>query len=282
LYDTVGLELDNSITQRTLKEIRVYIEKAQNGNVDRDINLVWFCVNSKSSRFEPYEVELIKGLANSYEIPFVIVVTQCFSGEMGDLEKQIKSDLPEVSIMRLLAKDYETRIGVIPAFGIAELLCYSVFDYDKLKTNILESKLERLSHRREEKIAEIKDRANRCIQEYAQSARKIGKFPLFCIPFIHGICIKMLYKLDKIIGIHTTKGFEEYIFTNVIVGIIVTPLMVIPLCSAAAAQAYIEKAGEEYLKALIAVIEKSTDSELANIELVSARIKDELSRKKKK
>lgn len=282
LYDTVGLELDSSITQETLTEIRGYIEKTQNKNADRDINLVWFCVNNKSSRFESYEVELIRKLANSHEIPFIIVITQCFSDEKGSLEMQIERDLPEVSTMRVLAKDYKTRVGVFHAFGIEELLCHSVFEYKKLKVSVLESKLEHLLHWRDERIAKIKNRALRCIEKHANSAMKIGFLPGGCIPFVHGICIKMLCELDKIVGIHTTKGFEEDIFTNVIIGIIATPLMVIPLLSAAVAQAYVEQVGEDYLKALLAVIEKSSDSELADIELMSMRIKEELSKRNRK
>ncbi|MDR0906785.1 MAG: GTPase domain-containing protein [Oscillospiraceae bacterium] len=281
LYDTVGLELDSSITQKTLKEIRGYIEKAQREKTDKDINLVWFCVNSNSHRFETYEVELIKTLANDYEIPFVIVITQCFSDEKGDLEKQIERDLPEISTMRVLARDYKTLAGILESFGVDALLRYTVIAYDKLKVRILESKLENLLHWREARITEIKDSANRCIQKHAQSAQKIGRIPVASIPFVHGICIKMLYDLNETVGIHTTKGFGEDIFANVIKGLIATPLMAIPLLSTLVARGYVEGVGKAYLDALIAVIEKSTDLELKNIELMSVRIKGELSRKRK-
>lgn len=282
LYDTVGLELDHSITRKTVQEIKGYIEKAQNESKGRDINVVWFCVNHKSNRFEPYEVQLIKELANRYEIPFIVVITQCFSDEKGDLEKQIEIDLPEISTMRILAKDYKTRAGVFPAFGLNELLRHSVSDHNKLKVRILESKLEHLLDRHKERVAQIKARADRCIQKHAQAAQNIGWFPGGCIPFVHGICIKMLYDLDSAVGIHTTKGFGAEIVSNVIVGIIATPFMGIPVLSSIVAQAYVQSVGENYRDALIAVIEKSTDSELANIELVSKRIREELSRKIKK
>ena len=191
LYDTVGLELDNSITQKTLAEIRNYIEKAQCSDTEKNVNLVWFCVNSKSNRFELYEVELIKELANRYEIPFIIVITQCFSDEKGELELQIESDLLEVSIVRVLAKNYKTRSGVFPAFDIDELLRHSIFDYDDLKVNILESKLERLLYLRDEKerIKLLKKRADSCIKKHTKAASNWGWVPGVCIPIVHGICI---------------------------------------------------------------------------------------------
>jgi len=281
LYDTVGLEINSSITAKTLSEIQSYIEKSQAASADQDINLVWFCVNSNSNRFESYEVELISNLANEYEIPFVIVLTQCIDEEKGELERQIESDLPDVTTIRVLAKDYKTRAGVFPSFGVEELLHHSFFNYNDLKVNILESKLQLLTVDREKRIAILKDRANSCIQKHAQSAQNIGWIPGGCIPIVHGICIKMLYDLEKTVGIRTVQGFGADIFANIIVGAIATPFMAVPLLSVAVARGYVESVGENYLNALLEVIKRSTDAELRNIDLVSARIKEELSRKKK-
>ena len=52
LYDTVGLELDNSITNKTLNEIKCHIKKVQKDSFDNDANLVWFCVSNKHSKLE--------------------------------------------------------------------------------------------------------------------------------------------------------------------------------------------------------------------------------------
>ena len=280
LYDTVGLELDTSVTDQTLSEIRGYIEQAQTTGED-NINLVWFCVNNTSSRFEPYEINLIKGIANTYEIPFIVVITKCFNDEKSELETQIENDLPEITVNRILAKDYKTRAGVLPAFGIKELLHTSIFEYDSLKVTILESKLEYLFHFRENRIQAIRFRAERCVQKASDAALKIGFLPGGCIPIVHGICIKMISDINKFMGIRTPKGFEQEIFENVIIGIIATPLMVIPLVSAAVAAAYVETVGNSYINAIVAAIERSSDEELKNAELMSERIKEELLRKKK-
>ena len=148
MYDTVGLEIDNSITKQTLEEIRIYIENTKAKMSEDDIHLVWFCVNNRSSRFEAYELELIRELSINYEIPFVIVLTQCFSDVEGELEAQIRNNLKEVSRRRVLARDYSTRGGVIPAYGVKDLLRTSINDYKSLKVRIIEQKLFELDENR--------------------------------------------------------------------------------------------------------------------------------------
>ncbi len=280
LYDTVGLEIDTTITRNTLESIQKYIIKAQAGEKENDITLVWFCVNCQSSRFEKYELELIKELMVEYEIPFVIVITRCYTGEKGELEKQIESDLPEISVMRVLAKDYKTRGGSVTAFGIQELIRKSVIDYDKNKVSILENKLDRLIRDRQSKIQELRGKGKKCIENYGDKALKIGFVPVGCIPIVHGMCVKMLMDLNKMVGINSAKGFATDVFVNAVAGAIATPLMGIPLLSAPIAKAYVEVVGEAYLDSLMCVIERSSDTELKNNDLMSKRIREELQKRK--
>lgn len=281
LYDTVGLEIDNKITEKTLVEIQKLIKIAQQNEKEKDITLVWFCVNSRSSRFEPYEIELIKNLSTKHEIPFIVVITQCYTNEKGELEKQIESDIPEITVARILAKEYKTRGGIIPAFGIQDLLRSSIIGYDKDKVKILKNKLYILNKERERKINELKDKGKKCVNKYGDKAIKIGALPIACIPIVHGMCIKMLIELNKIVGIDSTKGFATDIFANVIVGIIATPLMGVPILSPFIASGYIESVGETYLEALVNVIEKSSNKDLKDNVLMAKRIKEELNKYKK-
>lgn len=280
LYDTVGLEIDSAITRKTLKEIRKYIISAQHSEKDHDITLVWFCVNCRSSRFEKYELELIRELSNEYEIPFVIVVTQCYSEEKGELERQVEKDLPEINIVRILAKGYKTRGGIVPAFGIDCLLRTSVIDYEKNKVIILENKLDMLCQNKEQIIANLRSKGMRCIESYGDKALKIGFVPVGCIPFVHRLCIKMLMELNGLVGINSAKGFVTGIFADAIVGLIATPFMGVPLLSAAVATGYVQSVGETYLDALMSVIDRSSDSELKNNDVISRRIRDELKKHK--
>lgn len=281
LYDTVGLEVDSKITKETLNNIKDFLIKAEHNKKDKDITIVWFCVNYRSSRFESYELELIKELSIEYEIPFIIVMTQCYTDEKGELEKQIESDLPEVTVMRVLAKDYRLRSGSINAFGVQELIRKSVIDYSTNKVRILESKLEKLSFDREVHIKKIKSKGMECINKHVKKAMCVALIPTMCIPIVHGMCIKMLMDLNKIVGINSTKNFVSEIFSDAIVGVIVTPFMGIPVISVGAAYAYVETVGEAYLNSLMAIIESSTNAELKDNELMSKRICEELKKHKK-
>lgn len=280
LYDTVGLEVKEEITRKTLDALKQLLEKTKNSTGEKDINLVWFCVNSKCKRFESYEVQLIKMLSYEYEIPFMIVLTQDWDG-IQNLEGQIKKDMPDISVMRVLAKDFVVRAGVsIQAFGVQELLHRSIFEYHSSKVRILQSKLEKIPLQREKRIEEMAKQASICIEKHAKSAQNVGFIPGVCIPAVHGICIKMINEMMDIYGIHTASDFGADIFANVLVGLITAPLMCIPFVSAGISYAYVQTAGEQYDETLKNVIEKSTDEELKNMELMSERIRKELSRKK--
>lgn len=281
MYDTVGLEIDNAITDRTLGEIKTHIIKTKSMFDSSDIHVVWFCVNDRSSRFEKYELELIRKLSIDYEIPFVIVLTQCFSNEEGELEKKIRSTLPEVPRRRVLAKDYSVRGGKITAYGIQDLLRTSVVDYPTLKVDILEKKLDALDEGKKARIQYIEEKGKRIVSDYVSKAEKIGFVPGGCVPIVHGMCIKMIAELNDLAGFKSGKHFADEIFTDVIVGIIATPLMCIPLVSAAFAAAYVEQTGEDYIKAMLCVIDMSSDRELKDNALTKARLKKELSKMKK-
>ena len=264
LYDTVGLEIDSTITQSTLHEIKGFISKAQNNENQSDLSLVWFCVSCRSSRFESYEIELIRSLSIEHEIPFLIVLTQCYSGEQGELERQIRKDFPEIPIARVLAKEYKLRNGIIPA-----------------KVHILESKLDKLSFDREKRIKKMRASGKECVDSYANKAGKIGFVPGGCIPIVHGMCISMVSSLNKIVGINSSKGFSSDIFANALTGIVATPFMADPFLSAAVAYGYVAAIGESYLDSLMCVISRSTDRELRDNELMAERIKAELKKRKK-
>ena len=280
LYDTVGLEIDSSITQSTLHEIKRLISEAQQQEHKTDLSLVWFCVNCQTSRFEQFEIDLIRSLSVDHEIPFIIVLTQCFSDEPGELEMKIRTDFPEIPIVRVLAKEYKFRGGTIPASGVTELLQRSILEYDKLKIHLLEGKLEKLSIDRQRRIEELNRNGQVCVDSYANKAGKIGFIPGGCIPIVHGLCISMIAALNKAVGINSSKDFSTDIFANAILGVLATPFMVIPFLSSAAAYAYVAAVGESYLDSLMSVISKSSDRELTNNELMAERLKAELKKRK--
>lgn len=281
MYDTVGLEIDNAITEKTLNEIEAHIQETKTRMNTTDIHMVWFCVNDRSSRFEQYELELIQKLSYDYEIPFVIVLTQCLSDEEGELETKIKNTSLNILRSRVLAKDYSMCVGTIKAYGVTELLSKSLSGYRTSKVGIVEDKLIDISEKQRIKIRRIEQAAYEIVDQNALSAAKVGHIPGGCIPFVHGKCIKMLNELNELTGLKGESGFVKEIFNNIIVGLTMTPLMAIPFVSSSVASAYVRAVGNNYVKAMLSVIHLSSDEELKNSEIVRQRLKEELTKLKR-
>lgn len=129
IWDTVGLELDSEKTEQSINEIRNKIaEKATSENQFDRIHAIWYCINSGSNRYQEEEIKFIKKL-HSIGVPFIIVLTQCTDIEskinaFEEIIRKINADngMGNIDIVQVCAKDFETRLGVIPAFGLKELV----------------------------------------------------------------------------------------------------------------------------------------------------------------
>ena len=93
LLDTVGLELNSSLTRKTLYEIKKHIQNMadeyMNDYSDLDeVHMVWFCINPNNNRFEDLEINFIRNMREEYEIPFMIVLTQCWDSDQADAMKR--------------------------------------------------------------------------------------------------------------------------------------------------------------------------------------------------
>ncbi|MBR0168034.1 MAG: GTPase domain-containing protein [Synergistaceae bacterium] len=292
LTDTAGLEISQEFTRSTLNSIKQEII-SQSSSSEREKVIVWFCKNLHSHRFQDFELETVKDIAVRYEIPFVMVMTQCWSNKISELEEYIRRNLPELSLMRILAQDYEFAGGVtISAFGVQELLKSSIKNYDSFKVNILESKLDILSsdieRRRmisEYKISRIEKEAKKCIDTYSGTGGVVGLggafLPMLAIPAVHGICIKLFYELDSIAGIESHLPKDDLI-TFLLTGAIFSGLMLIPVVGGLSAAGFIGASGEKYLEVLVSVLRQSTEDELSDKELMKQRISQELKRRKGK
>ena len=277
LYDTVGLEVDSRITRDTLSKIKEHIKEAKKKSSDEDVNIVWFCINERSNRFETYEADLIKQLSNEFEIPFVIVLTKCISKKSGKLAEEIQNKMPNIPIRRILASDYEFDDDVIiKAYGLEELLSMSINDYYAYRIQVVDSIIDELSKQSDAKIKEIEKKGNACIIKYTEAAGKIGRIPGGCIPFVHSKCIKMISDLNSIGGLSRDKDYASEIFDDIIVGIVMAPFMALPFISKLAAESYLESVGENYLKAMINVISQSSKAELNDKKLVKERMRQQL------
>lgn len=277
LYDTVGLEIDNRITRDTLAKIKKHIQEARTNTTDDVVNIVWFCINERSNTFETYEADLIKQLLNEFGIPFIIVLTKCISKKSGDLANEIQKRIPQIPIRRILASDYELDEEItIKAFGLEELITTSICDYYDYKIKVMDSIIDELMEQSNAKLKEIERKGKACIRKYSEKVGKVGWVPGGCIPYVYSRCVKMISELNSIGGLVKDKEYASEFFDDIIVGIFMAPFMAIPLLSKFAAESYIETTGENYLKAMLDVVKKSTKAELKNKKLIKERMEQQL------
>ena len=100
----------------------------------------------------------------------------------------------------------------------------------------------------EERIEKLNAHGKECISQYSQRAMKAALLPLVSIPLVHGLCIAMQSELEKVFDIGAAKG-EKY--SNIALGVLATPFILVPLWGAIPAAAYVQTVGESYLKALL-------------------------------
>ena len=85
IYDTKGLELEQSVQESIKREINDIIrQKLIDGNENEYIHMIWYCVNCAGSRIEPSELEWINTLLdknNSHNVSIILVLTQSFSSK---------------------------------------------------------------------------------------------------------------------------------------------------------------------------------------------------------
>ncbi len=134
IWDTVGLEIDSSKSEQSIRDIRRKIEeKALKKDEKECIHAIWFCINSGSNRYQEGEIRFIEKL-HALEVPFIIVLTQC----IGDLEstnnferfirdENKKRDMADIEVVQVLAEDKKLSLPngqsiTIEKFGLDTLV----------------------------------------------------------------------------------------------------------------------------------------------------------------
>lgn len=122
LYDTQGLELAADAQHTVLKNLSDLIQQQKAKGEREAIHIVYYCLNATMGRIEPYEVDLIRALAQ--HLPVVLIVTQSL-GETSDAFKAYLEamDLPVRAVLPVLAKPYLIKEGMeLPASGLQTLI----------------------------------------------------------------------------------------------------------------------------------------------------------------
>ncbi len=123
LYDTKGLELNETVKEEVRREVRNEIKRLRSyGEEKNQIHAIWYCINATSNRMESFEEGWIRELSES--IPVVVVLTQSIQEEnVEELTKYIHSLRLQIKgIVPVLAKPFSVTGHVIPPFGLEKLV----------------------------------------------------------------------------------------------------------------------------------------------------------------
>jgi len=115
-----------------------------------------------------------------------------------------------------------------------------------------------------------------CIDSHAKQAVAVSFIPFISVPIVYGVCAKMIVALDKIFGIPTETGWDSEIVSDILAGVVAAPALAIPLLGAGAASIYIKSIGENYARAVAAVVSRATADELTDGAFIARRVKEEL------
>jgi uncharacterized protein (DUF697 family) len=117
LCDSRGLELKEY--QRTLADLRAEVLRGrENADPDRQLHLVWLCIDEPSARVQEGETALAT-LCTEHRLPLVVVLTKAIGPR--NFKDAVAREIPSArAVVRVLAQDWED--GSPKAFGIPDLL----------------------------------------------------------------------------------------------------------------------------------------------------------------
>lgn len=134
LYDTKGLELNETVQAEIKKEILDEIEKCNDLCIRNDskaelIHACWYCIDGSVRRCEETDIDWINDIAE--KVPVIVVVTKGFpKKDAREFRKKIENlNLNCRAIVPVLAEKYEDRdeeeddeVVIIPSYGLDKLV----------------------------------------------------------------------------------------------------------------------------------------------------------------
>ena len=141
LIDSQGIEIGKYNINQVIQNVKNYIEdRAKQGNPDKFIQCIWYCIQSDSSRVEQDEENAIKKFKELYEekkLPVIFVLTKSWNKkEYSKMEDYLVNKLGVKDVVPVLAKDYRLETGnftkTFPSKNLNELIKLS---FDKCKNS---------------------------------------------------------------------------------------------------------------------------------------------------
>ncbi len=218
IYDTKGLELEQSVQDSIKREINDVIhQKLIAGNENEYIHMIWYCVNCAGSRIEKSELEWINTLLdknNSHNVSIILVLTQSFSSKKSqELLHYIKNQhLNVIDIIPVLAEDYEIDEDYIKkAYGLDTLA--------EVTANAL-PEAQKASFANAQKVnLEVKvDRAKKTVKHFVAIAFGIGTSPIpfSDMPILIGTQVSMITSITYIFGLPIDKSIITAAISSIV------------------------------------------------------------------
>lgn len=202
LYDTKGIELSYEAQEIVKKEILDEINKMNTlPDVEDHVHVIWYLINSLSSRIESYEIEWINAFSET--VPVVVVLTQCIQDENSrELESYIDNlNLNIKGLIKVLAQDYIIKGFTIKSFGLRELV--------SLTYDILPDEVKRSFNNAQKAYVEKKaEEAKKWALTYIGSNFMIGftPIPFADAPILAASQAGMIAHITTIFGVNINKS----------------------------------------------------------------------------
>ena len=196
IIDSKGIEMGEYNINAVLNTAKFLIaERAKEGNPDKLIHCIWYCLKSSNLRFEDVEKETLTLLMNQYHdnsLPIIIVITQNYDDKdteiMTDvIKKEFQFLNREIIIMPVVAKEKITtrknKQNVIEKDGIEELIQVSFQKSQNailpafvrvIEENVKQVFIENTKNRKEKVKNELKEIAQTILDKIKEKD-KLGK-----------------------------------------------------------------------------------------------------------
>lgn len=259
ILDSKGFELADY--KKILEDLKQEINRRKTSDASQHIHVAWFCINNGCTRCENAEIEFINELAK--DIPVIVVLTQSTTPDKTLYNEVKRLAFNAKQVVKLLAQPSETLAGIIPAYGLEDLV--------EATNEVLPEAIKNAFCAAQKVDLELKKNAARKVIAASVTAGIAAcAIPL---PFVDSaalapIEIGMLASISHIMGLETSKAFLSTLVSSAIGVIgatfagraIVTGLLkLIPgvgtaagtAIGAATAGTMITALGEAYLAAII-------------------------------
>lgn len=202
LYDTKGLELNETVKEEVRKEVRSELKRlGAYGEEKNQIHVIWYCVNAMGNRMESFEEGWIRELSES--IPVVLVLTQSIQDEnVAELKEYIQSlKLQIKGIIPVLAKEFYVAGHLIPSYGLEELvhLTLTLIPEDTKKAFINAQKVD---------VMKKAEYAKKWAKGFITETFMVGftPVPFADAPILASSQVAMMAKITSIFGISVNKA----------------------------------------------------------------------------